>query len=98
MSVDGKWNITMDTPIGRQEFVWDISQSAGVWAGTMIAKSGTSALTDVKVNGDSLSFATSVKSPMGTINVTFSGAVSADKVSGTCKTPFGDSAFSGVRA
>lgn len=98
MSVEGKWSITMNTPIGRQDFVWDIRQAAGGWTGSMIAKSGTSELTDVKVAGDTVSFATTVKSPMGTIHVTFSGAVAEDTVSGICKTTFGDNAFSGVRA
>jgi hypothetical protein len=45
-----------------------------------------------------VSFATSVSSPMGSIHATFSGAVAGDIVKGTCKTKFGDMAFSGVRA
>ncbi|HEY4367311.1 MAG TPA: hypothetical protein VGN07_08770 [Steroidobacteraceae bacterium] len=98
MSIAGKWNVTMDTPIGTQQFTWDLQESAGAWTGTMNSQGGLSQLSGVKVEGDKLSFDTKVKSPMGSVNLAFSGAVSGAKVSGICKTMFGDIAFAGVRA
>lgn len=99
MSIDGKWNVSMDTPLGRQSFVWELRQAAGVWSGTMTnAKTGASTLTNIQVEGDAVSFATSVSSPMGAIHATFRAAVAGDTVKGTCKTKFGDMAFAGVRA
>lgn len=98
MSVAGKWNLTMDTPIGTQKFSWNLLESGGAWSGTMDSPGGLSQLSGVKVEGDKLSLDTAVQSPMGTVNLAFSGAVAGDSVSGVCKTMFGDLAFSGVRA
>lgn len=98
MSVAGKWNVTMDTPIGTQKFSWNLQESGGAWSGTMDSQGGPSQLSAVKVEGDKLSFNTTVQSPMGTVNLAFSGAVAGASVSGVCKTMFGDLAFSGARA
>jgi hypothetical protein len=97
MSVAGQWNVTMPTPMGTQTFTWDLKESAGTWSGTMQSKAGASELTGVKVDGDKLSFASKVNSPMGSLDVTFNGAVSGANISGVCKTAFGDMQFSGVR-
>jgi hypothetical protein len=37
MSVAGKWQISMDTPIGTQKFTWDLQQAGAAWKGTMSA-------------------------------------------------------------
>jgi hypothetical protein len=97
MSVAGKWKVTMDTPIGRQQFTWAIAESAGAWTGTMDAQSGRSDLSGIKVDGDKIAFDTTVQSPMGSIQLGFSGAVEGSKISGTCRTMFGDSPFAGER-
>ena len=98
MSIAGKWNVTMDTPIGTQKFSWDLQENGGAWTGTMNSQGGPSQLAGVKVEGDKLSFDTTVNSPMGSVNLAFNGAVSGANVTGVCKTMFGDIAFSGVRA
>ena len=97
MSVAGKWNVTMDTPIGRQKFVWDLQQSDDAWKGTMDGQAGKSDLNNIRVDGDSVGFDTRVNSPMGAINLTFDGSVSGDQISGTCKTMFGNTQFTGAR-
>ena len=97
MSVAGKWNVTMETPIGTQKFVWDIQQGDGGWSGTMNSQGGVSQLQGMKVEGDKVSFDTTVHSPMGSVAVSFNGAVAGSNISGTCKTMFGDMTFAGVR-
>ena len=97
MSVAGKWQVSMDTPIGKQQFTWDLKQVNGAWQGTMQSQAGKSSLGDIEVNGDQLSFQTTVNSPMGTVHLSFAGAVASDRVAGTCKTLFGNHAFSGQR-
>ena len=99
MSVEGQWNVTMDTPLGKQQFNLTFKQAAGVWSGTMAGgRTGTSELSAVKVEGDSVSFETNVNSPMGSVKLSMSGNVSGDALSGVCKTSFGNANFSGVRA
>ena len=97
MSIAGKWNVSMDTPIGRQQFAWDFRESGGAWTGVLDGPTGRADLKDIKVNGDTVAFETRVNSPMGAINLSFSGAVSGDQISGTCKTMFGNAQFSGTR-
>lgn len=97
MSVAGKWNVTMDTPIGTQKFVWDLQHAEGGWKGAMEGQTGRSELNAIKVDGNNFGFDTRVNSPMGAINLTFSGAVNGDQISGACKTMFGNSQFTGQR-
>jgi hypothetical protein len=97
MSIAGKWQVSMDTPIGTQKFTWDLRQAGTVWTGTMDGQAGVSELTDIQVNGESVSFGTRIASPMGTIDVAFSGTASGGQIGGVCKTRFGDMRFSGQR-
>jgi hypothetical protein len=87
----------MDTPIGTQKFVWTIQPAGAGWSGSMESRAGTSEMANVNVVGDRLSFDTAVNSPMGSVQLAFSGAAAGDTISGTCKTRFGDTQFSGVR-
>jgi hypothetical protein len=99
MSVAGEWNMTMDTPLGKQEFKLNLSEAAGVWSGAVVGpRIGTAPLTDIKVEGTTLSFDTNVNSPMGAIKLSLSGSLSGDALSGVCKTAFGNANFTGVRA
>jgi hypothetical protein len=98
MSVAGKWNITMDTPIGTQRFTWDLSEAGGAWKGTMDSQGGITNLGGIKVDGEKVAFETTVNSPMGAIHLAFSGAVSGNRITGTCRTMFGDNQWSGERA
>lgn len=97
MSVAGKWQVSMDTPIGKQQFSWDLQEAGGAWQGSMDGQAGVTPLTDIKVDGGNVSFGTRVNSPMGTIDLTFSGAAAGNQISGVCKTMFGDMRFSGQR-
>ena len=63
----------------------------------MDGQAGRSDLNNIRVDGDSVGFETRVNSPMGAINLTFDGSVSGDQISGTCKTMFGDTQFTGAR-
>jgi hypothetical protein len=98
MSVAGKWNVSMDTPIGRQQFGWDIQESGGAWSGVMDGPTGRAELRQIKVSGENVAFETRINSPMGAIDLNFSGAVAGDQISGMCKTMFGNVQFNGTRA
>lgn|SRR5688500_8293728 len=100
MSVAGKWNVTMQTPLGTMKFVWDFANDNGQWRGQMIGQGPIkdSELKDIQVQGDAVSFATTTQSPMGALQLTFEGAVTPETIVGTCKTKFGDNQFSASRA
>ena len=98
MSVAGKWQISMDTPIGTQKFTWDLQEAGGAWKGTMSAANGSSELGNVQVSGSSVGCNARVPTPLGQVDVTFEGAVTGDTIGGTCRTQFGNFQFSGARA
>jgi hypothetical protein len=99
MSVAGKWQVTMPTPIGTMNFRWEISEGNGAWSGQMTGDPpiGDSELTDIQASGDAIAFGTVVQSPMGALPLTFEGAASSDTMTGTCKTRFGNNPFTAVR-
>jgi hypothetical protein len=99
MSVEGQWNVTMDTPLGKQQFTLTFTQAGGSWTGTLAGgRTGTAELTAINVAGPTVTFETKVNSPMGAIQLSLSGTVTGDALNGVCKTSFGDANFSGVRA
>lgn len=97
MSVAGKWQVTMKTPIGTQQFTWGLQPGQGGWQGTMHSRAGTSELTNIVVEDSRVSFDSRVNSPMGAIDLAFEGSANDDTISGSCRTLFGNSDFSGVR-
>jgi hypothetical protein len=97
MSVAGKWQISMDTPIGTQKFTWDLQQAGTGWKGTLNAPTGASDLSNVQVTGSNVGCNARVSTPLGAVDVTFEGAVTGDKIGGTCKTQYGNFQFSGQR-
>ena len=100
MSVAGKWNVSMDTPIGTMSFVWEFENADGVWVGKMIGQGpvSDSDLRAIQVTDDSMSFETTTKSPLGALELRFQAAVADNAMMGTCKTKFGDQTFSAVKA
>jgi len=100
MSVAGTWRVTMPTQIGTLQFVWDIAGDGAQWRGKMSGQPpvGNSELKDIQVSGATISFLTTVQSPMGALQVTFTGTAAGGNMTGTCKTRFGDNQFTATRA
>lgn len=97
MSIAGKWKVSMDTPIGKQQLVWDLQAQDGGWRGTMESRAGVTALEGIQVEADRVSFSSRINGPMGVIDLSFEGTRDGDKISGTCRTLFGNSEFAGER-
>jgi hypothetical protein len=99
MSVEGKWNVTMQTPLGTLRFSWDLANDGGAWRGRMLGQPpvGDSDLRSISVDGDALAFETTARSPMGPLELAFTGTVAADAITGVCKTAYGEFGFSAAR-
>jgi hypothetical protein len=67
MSVAGKWQISMDTPIGTQKFTWDLQEAGGAWKGTMSAPNGSSELGNVQVSGSNVGCNAGLATHLGNI-------------------------------
>jgi hypothetical protein len=98
MSVTGTWNLTMNSPLGAQPATLQIQESGGAYEGTLTGKADPTPAQQLKVDGASVSFSADADTPVGKLNLAFSGTVTGDAISGKYETPFGAFDFSGTRA
>ena len=99
MSVDGKWNMVIESPMGRQQVSFDLAESAGTLTGTMVNtdKGLSTEISDGRVDGDAVLF--KAKLPHLGMTVTFDLAVHDAEMSGKVKVgKFGGFKVSGARA
>jgi hypothetical protein len=93
MSVAGTWKLSMKTPFGVQTPTLSIDENGGKLEGA----NGPADIQEVQIDGNSFSFNSKVKTPMGTFPVSFRGTVSGDEMEGTYKSMAGVTEFSGER-
>ncbi len=99
MSIDGVWNLQMQTPRGTNPATLTLQSSeselSGSWAGPM----GTQQFSGGSVDGSKVSWSVKTQGPMGEINLVFAGQVDADAIQGTVQLgSFGSGSFSGTRS
>lgn len=98
MAVDGKWEITINSPMGAQKATLDLKSEGGTLSGTQTAMQGTQPVTNGKIDGNNLSWSAAITSPMP-MTLEFAGTVDGDKLSGSVKAgAFGSFPFNGGRA
>jgi hypothetical protein len=100
MSADGKWEISMNTPMGAQSGSLDFKVDGTTLTGTMTAAAAPAAMeiSDGTVDGDNLTWKAALTQPMP-ITLEFSAVVEGANISGNVKLgTFGDATFEGTRA
>lgn len=99
MAVDGKWDVTLNTPMGARPGNLELTSSGSALTGTFGGPEGSNEIQDGKVDGDDAEWAVNIQSPMGPMNLQFKGTVDGDKISGTVQLgSFGQATFEGARA
>lgn len=98
MSVEGKWNITIKSPIGDQAAVLTVvPDNAGGFTGSVAGDMGTLDITG-KVEGESLSWKMKTEKPMP-VELTCNADVEGDTLSGKVKAGvFATMGLTGTRA
>jgi hypothetical protein len=98
MSVDGTWNLTMETPMGERRSTLTLSTSGGTLTGKQEAEGNTTEIAEGTVNGNNASWKVSITNPMP-LTLTFSGTVDGNSMTGSADTGmFGSFPFQGKRA
>ena len=98
MSVSGVWNITINSPMGPQPSTLTLAAEGGDLTGSQSAQGNTQAISNGKVDGDTVSWSNSITTPFPMV-LEFTGKVEGDKISGSVKAgAFGSFPFSGGRA
>ena len=97
MSITGTWNLTLKSPLGDQAARLDLHEIDGSVQGTLTGKGDPAALQRLTVDGANLAFSADADTPVGRMNLAFTGSVNGDTLAGTYSTPFGAFEFSGNR-
>lgn len=86
ISAEGTWNLVIDTPIGKQRAILELSTHDGALRGVARdQRHGEEvALTDLVLDGNRLTWAQSITKPMR-LNLTFDVTMDGDEMTGRSK-------------
>jgi hypothetical protein len=97
MSVDGNWQIAMETPLGTRHASLTLATSGGMLTGKMSGEAGATDIEDGTVSGNQIAFKVDITSPME-LTLEFSATVDGNALSGTVKLGmYGNAPLSGTR-
>lgn len=98
MSVDGNWNITVNSPMGAQPSTLSLKADGATLTGTQSAQGATADIANGKVDGDTVTWSNSITTPFP-MTLEFTGKVEGDTLNGNVKAgAFGSFPFTGSRA
>jgi len=98
MSIDGKWNIVVKSPMGEQKSVLTFKQEGNTLTGSGEAQGNSQAIQDGKIDGNNVSWKVSITTPFP-MTLEFGGTLAGDALSGKVKAgSFGSFDWSGARA
>ena len=98
MGVDGTYQVTTNTPMGKMESTLTLKTDGDSLSGSSAsAMMGTVEFSGGKVDGNNFTFQMTLNTPMGQMEMTNNGRVDGDNISGEVQTSMGNMAYSGVR-
>lgn len=98
MSVDGDWNLVMTTPMGSRDVKMKLTTAGDALSGSFGGAAGEAPLTGT-ASGEEIAFTTTVPTPMGNMELKFTGKPEADSMAGTVAFgAFGNGPWSATRA
>jgi hypothetical protein len=97
MTVQGKWNITIKTPIGDRTGVLDLKVDGTTLSGSLSDAEHFAAISHGKIEGNKLEWSAKLTKPMR-MTFKFTATVEADRIEGSAKHLLGNVTFHGNRA
>jgi hypothetical protein len=95
VSIDGSWEITIQTPMGPQASKLEFKSDGGALTGTQSGGGDQTDIYDASVDGDNATWKVDIKQPMA-MTVTFKATVDGQTISGTAEAgAFPPASFSG---
>jgi hypothetical protein len=95
--VQGKWNITIKTPVGDKSGVLELKTEGTRLTGSLSDAEHFAAISDGTIEGNRLSWSAKITKPMR-MSFKFTATVEADRISGAAKHMLGKATFTGTRA
>jgi hypothetical protein len=77
MAVDGKWNMTMSTPMGERRATLELKTAGGALLGTQGDETGSAEIFEGTVSADDVAWKVSITNPTR-LTLAFTGKVSGD--------------------
>ena len=96
-NIGGSYNITIEIPGQPAQGTLSLTQQGATLTGNLQTQFGTSPLRDGKVTTDGFTFSTTADFAGQTIEITVSGRVTGNQISGTFSAPQGAVPFSGTK-
>jgi aerobic carbon-monoxide dehydrogenase large subunit len=95
--VQGKWYVTINTPMGERSGVLELHVQGKALTGSLSDGEHVVAITDGKVDGNNLRWQAKITKPMR-LSFKFTAMVEGDRISGAARHMLGTATFSGTRA
>lgn len=96
-SLTGKYSVTVKTPGGPIEGIFDYEVNGETLVGAVTASGETTEITDGSVDGNGFSHSLKMKTPMGKMKVAVRGRCDGDGIAGEFKSAMMSMPFSGTR-
>lgn len=97
MSIDGTYNISVQTPMGSQKGTLTIKVEGNSFSGNLETASGSSDFSSGIINGNVLHWRAETKTPMGAFDVSYKATIEGNTLSGEAATPFGSVPMEGTK-
>jgi hypothetical protein len=94
--VQGKWKITIKTPMGDKSGVLELLVNGKALTGSLSDADHHVAISDGKIEGNKLSWQAKITKPMR-LSFKFTAIVEEDRISGSARHLLGSATFSGTR-
>ncbi len=94
--VQGKWNVTIKTPMGDRSGVLELHVDGKTLTGSLSDGDHHVAISDGKIDGNKLSWKAKITQPMQ-LSFKFTAIVDADRISGAARHMLGSATFTGTR-
>jgi hypothetical protein len=97
MSISGTWKLTIDTPMGKQDSLVELTENGGALTGTASSDDESVEIFDGSAEGDSATWKVKITKPLS-LTVTMTATVNGDEMSGKAKAGmFPAAPFTGTR-
>jgi hypothetical protein len=82
---NGKWTAEFDTQIGVQKYTYDFHVDGTTLTGKTISEHGETAITEGKIDGDTITFVETLSFNGMDIKITYTGKINGDEIKLTRK-------------
>jgi len=97
MAIDGRWSVTVSSPMGPMESELEVTSNGGSLSGTQKAGGDQREIYGGTANGDDVAWSVDISQPIPA-TLTFKGSVSGDALQGSVQAgAFGSFPFTGSR-